>query len=203
VSNPALPTLAERLGFMMRALFEAIAGHRLGGVLGGRIPGPLIQLLTTRINAIRIRFAALADRIVAGTYTPRRYAPRRPPSTRKPPTEAPFRQKFGWLDALLPPEVARQHRSNLFYLLQDPEIAALIAAAPDPMARLFRPLCWMLKLKPPEVLANPRRPAGTPPPPPAQYTPPPPPTPPIPGPANTLGLHPIQLLPMRPPPNPA
>ena len=200
--SAAPPTLIERLAWFVRALYEAIGGQNLGGVLGGRIPVALMLPILARISTFRDRFTRLAGRIVAGTYVPRRTTPRRTPVARKPRQESPF-QKFGWLDALLPRAMAALYRGELHALLQHPEMAALIEVAPAPMARLLRPLYWMLKLKPPEILANPRRPAGTPPPVPPKYRPPPPPAPPLPGPANTLGLYPIQLGPIRPPPKPA
>jgi hypothetical protein len=195
-------TLLDRVTRFVRNLCDVVGGQALGGVLGGRIPGPLISVINERIKTLRDRFHRLAGRIIAGTYAPRRFTPRRQPGARAPRQESPFRKR-GWLDALLPAAVAAPYRGGLIALLQQPEMAALIAAAPEPMARILRPLCWALKLKPPEILAIPRRPAGVPPPVPPRYQPPPPPPPPIPGPANTLGLHPIQLLPMRPKPEPA
>jgi hypothetical protein len=204
MSAPPAPPVAERVARMMRALHEAVAAQRLGGLLWGNIPVPLMQLIIARITAIRDRFTRLASRVVAGNYVPRRFAPRRQPVVHKPRQPSPF-QRRGWLDALLPGAVAAPYRGGLLALFQEPEMVALIQAAPGPMARILRPLCWMLKLKPPEILANPRRPAGAPPPPPPpRYQPPPPPPPPLPGPGNTLGLHPIQLAPPRPdPPKPA
>jgi hypothetical protein len=176
--------------------------HQIGRVVGSKLPPPLAILLFGRISQIRDRFNRLVESILAGTYKPRQYAARQAPSEPQPPRETRPRPKFGWLDELLPEAIAREHRADLAGMLHHPETVALIEAAPGPMSRLLRPLCWMLKLKPPEVLANPRRPAGTPPPPAKPYVKPPPP-PPIPGPANTLGLHPHQFAPMRPPPKTA
>ena len=192
---PTTETLlpVERLAILVRILCGAIGGQILGRVFWGRIPAPLALLLTERLKTIRDRFASLAARIVAGTYTARRYAPRPTQIAAKPPRETPFRQKFGWLGPLLPE--AAQHRSHLLALFQEPEMLALIAAAPAPMARLLRPLFWMLKLQPPPVLANYRRRAGTPPPAAAAYRPPPP----APAPPNTLGLQLVQLAPGAPP----
>jgi hypothetical protein len=204
MSAPPTPTLAERLAFMVLALCHAIGGQYLGGPLGGKIPVPLMLLITERIKNTRDRFARLAERLVAGTYVPRRFAPRQKPLAPKPRRPSPFRQ-FGWLDELLPQAVAQQHRAHLQHLLQEPEMLALIEAAPAPIARIIRPLCWMLKVRPPPVLPNPRRPAGIPPSPaPAAYRPPPP-RPPAPAPsppANTLGL-PAILFGLAPAPKPA
>jgi hypothetical protein len=48
------------------------------------------------------------------------------------------------------------YRGQLEHLLRDPDMAALIAAAPEPMGRALRPLCRMLGLPPPPILAPPR-----------------------------------------------
>lgn len=181
-------------------LFWWIARSFSSGI-GARLPGPVVSFVIWRLQNIRQRFARLAASIVAGTYKPRRYTPRTATAPRKPRPPSPIPQKFGWLDTWLPE--ASAIRGHLLHHMQQPEMLALIAAAPGPMARTLRPLFWMLKLKPPAILPNPRRPAGTPPPPPPPaYQAPPPraPAPPVSGPPNTLGLHPIQLAPLRPPP---
>jgi hypothetical protein len=177
--NPPRHTIVERLAVLARMLCGAIAGQQIGRVLGGQIPGPLVLPLMERLKSIRDRFSRLAGRIVAGTYRPRHDAPREKPATPRLRTQTPSRQKFGWLDPLLPE--AAQYRGHLLALLHDPEMAALVEVAPGPVARILRPLCWMLKVKPPPILAAPRRQPGTP--------------PPAPSPRNTLGLYPIQLAP--------
>jgi hypothetical protein len=201
-SAQPLPALVEHLAILVRRLLLAIGTNQIGGILGGRVPGPLVVPITVRITALRDRFARLAARIVAGTYVPRRAASRRGPLAPKIRPPSPF-QRRGWLDAMLPPEVAREFRSHLHALLQEPEMAALLRVAPAPMARILGPLCWMLQVAPPEILATARRSAATPPSPPAQYQPPPPPSPPQPPPSNTLGLHPILFAPPGGPPKPA
>ena len=123
---------------------------------------PLIQ---RRINEIQFRFTRLAGRIATGTYKLRRGSPRRGTIAAKPRPDSPFR-KQGWLAELLPPSIAAPLRGGLRSLLNNPEMAALIAAAPAPMARIFRPLCWALKYKAPPIPARPRpqpRPAAPPP----------------------------------------
>ena len=203
MSTPAPPLPIRFLGFLVRAMSVTLDRHQIGRVVGSKLPPPLAILLFGRISQIRDRFNRLVESILAGTYKPRPYVAREPRKNPQPKRETPPRPKFGWLDELLPEAVAREHRADLAGMLHHPETLALIEAAPGPMSRLLRPLCWMLKLKPPEVLANPRRPAGTPPPAPKPYVKPPPPPPPIPGPANTLGLHPHQFAPMPPPPKTA
>jgi hypothetical protein len=71
------------------------------------------------------------------------------------------------------------HRAQLENLFSDPEMAALIAAAPAPMARTLRPLCRMLGLAPPKILAPPQKPRPRRAAPVAAPEPPPPPPPPL------------------------
>ena len=204
----SVQALVHRLGLLANALLDAVGVYQVGRMFGARMPPTLVVPIVIRIKAIQARFDRIVPRIVAGTYQPRRHNPRRKPATPpeprpapKPRAESPFR-KFGWLDALLPPAIAQQQRGALLGFLRHPETLALIEAAPADMARLFRPLCWALHFRPPDILANPRRPAGTSPPPVKPYVPPPPPPPPMPGPAmpgpgNTPGLHPMQPVPTR------
>ena len=65
------------------------------------------------------------------------------------------RDKFRRLAELLPD--APRYRGFLLGLIHEPETQKLIAAAPAEMARLLRPICWMLKAEPPDFLARPRR----------------------------------------------
>jgi hypothetical protein len=201
---PPPPTLAERLAFLVRWMIEGIALQYIGGPLGGRVPRPLISPLMERLQKFRDRLNRLAERIIAGTYVPRRYVPRRPQANPRPWRESPLRT-FGWLADVLPPALAQQHRGHVLALVRDPEIAALIAVAPAEMGRLLRPLCWMVKLKAPPILARPKRqPEAGPPPPPPKYQPPPPrPAPPPAPPSGTPWQPAIQFLPMRPKPKTA
>jgi len=119
----------------------------------------VIVLVTGRIRDLGQRFARLAARLGAGTYKPRRHHGRNSGDPR-PRRRNPLPHQFGWLLPLVPEAVA--YRSQLEFLLRDPAMLALIAAAPAPMARVLRPLCWMLRLTPPPILAPPR-PATAPP----------------------------------------
>ncbi len=65
-------------------------------------------------------------------------------------------RQFGWLEQVLP-DVAML-RGNLLSQLRDPAMVALIQAAPVPLIPPLRSICWMLKLKPPPILALPKRP---------------------------------------------
>ena len=163
MNSAAPPTPLQRVAFLVNHLMRIIGVLYLGSPQGGRIPRPLLALANQRLAAFREQFARLAASILAGTYRPRRFTPRpaTATATAKPRPESPLRRQ-GWLADYLPGAVAAPLRGDLLYLLEDPETQALIAAAPAEMARLFRPLCWMLKLKPPQVLARRRREAPAP-----------------------------------------
>jgi hypothetical protein len=137
-------------------------GDRLSYLLIGRIAG--------RILAIKQSVARLAARIAAGTYAPRRFARRRSPGVPRPRPPDTLPRTFGWLLPLVPEAVV--FRAQLESLLQDPEMAGLLAAAPASLARPIRSLCWMLRVDPPPILAPPR-PAAPPPAQAAAATPPP------------------------------
>ena len=157
----APPTPLQRVAFLVNHLLATIGVLYLGSPQGGRIPRPLLALANQRLAAFREQFARLAASILAGTYRPRRFTSRPGTAPGKPRTETPLRRQ-GWLADYLPNSVAAPLRGGLLHLLEDPETKALISAAPAEMARLFRPLCWMLKLKPPQILARRRREAPAP-----------------------------------------
>ncbi len=143
---PADP--AERFARLVAALCRAVAaGHGRG------IPGPLVLLVWSRLRRMAVRFARLAARVRAGAL-PARAAPRRPGRSGPPPPPLP--RKSGWLISLVPQAAASA--SQLQHLLADPEMAALVAAAPQ-MGRILRPLCRMLGVVPPPGLCSERRPA--------------------------------------------
>ena len=151
--NPAPCTPDERFATMLRWLTRAVMA-----MMGGeRLPLPLIALIVDRIRRIKQRFSHFAARVADGFYIPRqRSAPprRRPGQAPPPPNKLP--QKFGWLLKLVPEAVG--YRAQLEHLLRDPEMAALLAAAPTAMRRPLRSLCRMLGLPPPPILALPPRP---------------------------------------------
>jgi len=78
---------------------------------------------------------------------------RRPsPSTRSPWPPELLPATFGWLlPFLMPGQIGI--RSGLQDILRDPEMIALIEAAPVSLSRPLRSLCWMLGLRPPPILA--------------------------------------------------
>jgi hypothetical protein len=86
-------------------------------------------------------------------------APATSPRARKPPPRDKLPRRRGWLTRLLiPRHDANHHRNMIERMLGDPEIKALLEAAPAAMGRPIRSLCWMLGIDPPAILARPPRP---------------------------------------------
>ena len=153
------PPPVERFAAIFRMLLPAISAMRGGRVLSDMLVG----LLERRLVGIRIRIAELLAHIQAGTYQPR--APAKPRAaeetipTRPAPPEHPLPHKFGWLLPIVPYQAAANAHQMLHRLLfEDADIQALLATAPTALRRPLRSLCWMVGLKPPQILANPKRP---------------------------------------------
>src|SRR5574337_861240 len=144
-----LLALDDRFAFIVKGLRDMVADR------GGRrlITGALVLLIWTRLGRIGEKFAVLIERVRAGTLpaaaslrtrtasAPAALSPR--PERAKPEHET----GFGWLIRLGGYEAAG-YGSQFQHLLSDPEMVALISAAPRQMGRLLRPLCWMLGIKP-------------------------------------------------------
>jgi hypothetical protein len=145
---PTPPTPAERFDGVLFWLSQAVASRQLVGLLAA----PLLTLILDRLRAIKQSFARLAARIQAGRYAPRRAGPR-PPTQRKPRSPNKLPQGAAWLIRLVPEAAASA--SHLRLLLADPEMAALLAAAPSALARPLRSLCRMLDVAPPSILPRP------------------------------------------------
>ncbi len=138
-------TPAQRLALIIEGLRRAVAAQ----IAGRRLAGPFIILICSRLG----RLAGLAARVSAGTAGPRRRAASRQPSKRPRPTYQRLPRRFAWLLPLVPGEAAA-YGSQLQHLLADPEMAALIAAAPQ-AGRILRPLCRMLGVRLPPSLRQP------------------------------------------------
>jgi hypothetical protein len=144
------PAAADRFALLIEGLCQAVAAS-----CGRGLAGPLILLIWTRLRRLGARFAALAARQRTD----------KPPPARRPRPAAPrpraprLPRGFAWLVRLVPEAAVRG--SQLRHLLTEPEMAALIAAAPQ-AGRLLRPLCRMLGVDPPPALRLPRRPGAAP-----------------------------------------
>ena len=155
---------AERCAAILRGLHALLVFKGHGGFLGLA----LLRRLSARVRGAADRIAALGAQVAAGTLRlpPPRERPPRPrapeaaamPAAAAPapaPTPPPQRLPgwFGWLLRRSPGVVSA--RSQLGHLLHQPDMAALIAAAP-PVAGQLRPICRMLGLHPPPGLFPPR-----------------------------------------------
>jgi len=148
-----LPGIVERLGGFLRHIGLTLAGR----VSWTTLSPLLVARVTKRFREIKLRFERIEALVRAGKYTPRhRSAPSSPGARKPPPPPDPGMREFGWLEHLLP-DIAML-RGNLLGILRHPEMVTLIEAAPAPLVRPLRSLCWMLKLEPPPILALPRRP---------------------------------------------
>ena len=151
-------TPIENVATFVRALGTAVVA-----MMGGnRLANPVIGAIIDRIRICQHRFLRLIAHLAAGTWKPRRYHGRKPAAAAARPRQPSLLPRhFGWLLPLVQDAIG--HGGQLQSLLQDPAMLALLAQAPVQMARVFRPLCWMLRLEPPPILAARRR-AKTPPP---------------------------------------
>lgn len=166
-TTPATPT--ERLADLIAWLAACVAaqGHRR------RLAGPLVVAIWTRLHRIAARFRVIAATPIPPPRPERTEpaaadtipAPDSPPpagrAPRHPPT-MPYSAR--WLLRLIPDAAASL--SQLEALLQDPQMAALLAADPR-LGRILRALCWMLgvrrSLAPPPRRRRKPRPAACPP----------------------------------------
>jgi hypothetical protein len=163
---------------MFIALFSRAVGMHTGW---DRVLTPaLIGHITHRLRNIKWAVIRLAARIQAGRYRRRPFAPRPGAAGRRPANPLPHGKN--WLEPMMPEVV--QYRGHLDHLLRDPEMVALITAAPEALGRPLRSLCRLLGLPPPPILAKPPRaaPAAKPPASPASPPEPPQPQPPRPQP---------------------
>ena len=129
-----------------------------------RTAGELITLIWTRLRRRGVRFAALLARFRAGTLPPPR--PPRPRTRRAPADGRPPHIRLprtpGWLLRVMPQTGVAAYGAYLRQLLEDPEMLALLAAAPQ-AGRLLRPLLTALSIDPlPEVLRPPPKPKAAP-----------------------------------------
>ncbi len=152
---PAPPSRspAECLAAIVLGLSSLVDGHSTWGRLARR----LAVLIIARLRSINQRFARIAARVAAGRYAPHRGSAQRRPTSRKPRAPDPLPRRFAWLRQLLPE--AAGYDGQLQTLLADPEMVALLQAAPTPLHRPLRSLCRMLGVTPPPILAHRKGPA--------------------------------------------
>jgi hypothetical protein len=166
--HPAMQTPPLTPVTYLRGMINSIVFAMTPLCQTGKLAWLLSGLILGRLNRIKDCVARITARVEAGRYVPRRRSGKpRQPAVRRPRQPGPLPTKFGWLAALVP-AIAPGLRGDLEALLYRPDMVALIGAAPTPLIPPLRSLCWALKLKPPPILARPRRPAPEPTPLPAQ-----------------------------------
>lgn len=123
-----------------------------------RSAGPLIILIFNHLRRLAARFAALAARTQTGALPAirrrsARSATRLAASSR---ARSPLPSGFAWLGKLMPE--TRAYGMQLQQLvLNDPEMAALIAACPE-AGRILRSILWMTAIRPVPAILRTSRP---------------------------------------------
>ncbi len=155
------PELSQRLTLIVDLLRRHLAAH----ASRDRAFGPLLLILWNRLSRTLARVAAIAQRHHAGTLRkPRAPSARRPasaptddnPLSRKPPPRDPLPRARAWLLRRVP--LCVSYGEYLRLLLEEPEMAAFIEAAPQ-LRPILRPLWRMLRAEPPpELLRSPASP---------------------------------------------
>jgi hypothetical protein len=156
---PAPRNLTERFDLLIRRLCDAVA---IQSAKWAYIT-PLMVLVWGRLRRMSRRFAALVARMEAGRLKPPRPpAPNpdpgrtRPP--RPPPPWPPFPSSPGWLLHYVQLEAAATANLLRHMIEHDPEMRALLDAAPQ-LGRILRPLLLMVGPAPfPARLIRPPRP---------------------------------------------
>ncbi|UNC13456.1 hypothetical protein FE249_04020 [Acidiphilium multivorum] len=129
------------------ALYGAIARAGRRGAFGP--DRDLAAAIALRIARLAGRIADLAARLEAGTlHPPRRQAPRRSAPRPRAPSALPRRRGLAAAGGF---EI-RGYASQLAHLLNQPEMAAILAADPR-FGRAVRPLCHLLRIPLPAALA--------------------------------------------------
>ncbi len=156
---PAPRNLTERFDWVIQRLCDAVA---IQSAKWAYIT-PLMVLVWGRLRRMSRRFASLAARMEAGRLKPPRAAvpnpdPDRARPPRPPPPWPPVPSTPGWLLHYVQLEAAATANLLLHMIEHDPEMRALLDAAPR-LGRILRPLLRMVSLAPlPATLVRPPRP---------------------------------------------
>ena len=143
VISPLPTDPVERFALIIRGMLRMMEMQSVGN----RVAGRLISLVWLRVRRIGAEFERLVARLRAGTLPPPRV--RRPAAWSRPggvAASAPASAERLRLAGAAGAEPRDDLRQLLQHLLSDPDMAALVAAAPRQMGRLLRPLCWMLRV---------------------------------------------------------
>ncbi len=135
----------ERFSIVLDGLYRAVAAR----FAGRRLPVALITLICARLRRFEREVLALVAAIRAGRVRVGHGHGGRPGVARgakaKVPNAARLPRGFAWLIVAVPYEAAN-YASQLRAVLQDPEMATLIAGSPR-LAKLLRPMCRALALE--------------------------------------------------------
>ncbi len=160
-----------RFSVIIRGLLTAILLRHNGGKLSYE----MMQAINHRVMRAAHLVRRLGEALAKGVPIPTRRSPvpratekpgdtEKPRGTRKPPAPAAegairLPRNFAWMTKLVGTEAAAAG-SQLRALMEDPEMAALLAASPR-MVRTLKPLCRMLGANmPPPHSPPPRPPKG-------------------------------------------
>jgi len=154
------PTLRERWGCLLYWLFEGMARDwRRRGLrhVHEREIGQRIMGLWKRLNLVILRWEAGTLRAAGGRgLTPHPPAPSRGEGkVRSAPGWSVLPRRFGWLRSLLLPG-SQGPVVAFHFMLETPEMKAIIAAAPQ-VGRILRPFCHFLGIETPVELRLPKR----------------------------------------------
>lgn len=156
-SSSVAPSLSRRFARILQGVLECLAVR----AARDHAMAPLALLVWKRMGHAITRFAAIAARYHAGTLrAPPKPAARRA-SAGPPPPRDPLPRQAGWLPRRV--QGCSVYGEYLRRLLEEPELAAMIEAAPQ-LRRLLRPLWRMLRTDRVPPVLRPPPPAPTPPP---------------------------------------
>ena len=164
METPAIPyptSLSQRFALMMVSLCAVVGGciaRRRAGLDRFYLdPGiaPFIDPIWHRINNLRKRVEKLLAKLATG-WRPVAAKPRarkkleakpdvKPEADVEPKIGVRLPTRFGWLVVMV--QETGAYAGRLQYLLDDPEMAALVAEV-SPLRRLLRPLCHALAVQP-------------------------------------------------------
>ena len=149
----AATTLTDRFSLVAKGLRDLLAAR----MAQSDALRPLLMLLWSRLGRLNRRIATLSARLASGKpVAARPRSPARNTSPARPSKRAvPLPRRAGWLVAHA--SEAAAYAENFRQLLQDPEMTALLQAAPQ-LKRQLRPILRLLMLELPESIALPRRP---------------------------------------------
>ncbi len=134
-------SVADRMALTLDGLGQAVAAR----ILGGAMQAVMILLVWRRLRRIEGQIRGLLARFRAGRLWVRRVSPGGVRGAHGGSGPALLPRGFGWLLALVPQEAAC-FAGQMRGVLAEPEMVALLAAAPQ-ARRVLAPLCRMLGIE--------------------------------------------------------